>query len=411
MKVAHVNYSDIDGGAARAAYRIHHALRRHGIDSRMYVSTASAGDWTVETPGGRWLSKVEMFRQTLGSSLTRVICTDPQNHCFPAILPSRWPRRLNRLDVDVIHLHWIDAETMSIADVGRLRQPVVWTLHDMWAFSGTEHFTEDFRWRDGYQRENRPARASGFDLNRWVWRRKMKHWRQPMHIVAPSRWLADCVGNSVLMKDWPVTTIPLAIDTDVWRPIDKALARRILRLPVEGPLLLFGAIGGTQDPRKGFDLLKAALNQLRGEVVGMELVVVGQLAPREPLDLGFPIHFAGHLHDDISMCLHYSAADAVVVPSRQESFSNVCAEAHACGTPAVVFDANALANIVEHEKTGYLAKPFEAEDLARGIRWVMADAERSAVLSTQSRQAAVAKFSYSVVAEQYLHLYERVCGL
>ena len=122
---------------------------------------------------------------------------------------------------------------------------------------------------------------------------------------------------------------------------------------------------------------------------GLELVVLGQCPPREPLDLGFPIHFAGYLHDDVSLCLHYSAADAVVVPSRQESFSNVCAEANACGTPAVVFNASALGNIVEHEKTGFLAKPFDTEDLARGIHWVMADAERRAALGFESRQAAV----------------------
>jgi glycosyltransferase involved in cell wall biosynthesis len=409
MKVAHINYSDIGGGAGRAAYRIHHALRRHGINSRMYVASASAGDWTVETPTGAWLSKIDRLRPFLGTFLASVLCMDSQSRFLPAILPSRWPKLLNSLDTDVTHLHWVAREMMSIADIGRLRGPVVWTLHDMWAFAGSEHFTEDFRWRDGYSRHNRPANESGFDFNRWVWRRKKKHWRHPMHIVAPSLWLADCARQSTIMHDWCVSVIPNAIDTEVWRPIDKTLARRLLQLPSEVPLLLFGAQGGTRDPRKGFDLLKGALDQLRNEIPGLELLVLGQSPPKEPLDLGFPVHFAGHLHDDVSLCLHYSAADAAVVPSRQESFSNVCAEAHACGTPAVVFNANSLGNIVEHEKTGYLAKPFDTQDLARGIRWVIADAGRHAVLSAQSRQAAVAKFSYPVVAEQYLQLYEKVC--
>jgi glycosyltransferase involved in cell wall biosynthesis len=230
-----------------------------------------------------------------------------------------------------------------------------------------------------------------------------------MHIVAASRWLADCIAQSVVMRDWPVTPIPLAIDTEVWRPVDKAVARRILGLSTDGPLLLFGAIGGTRDPRKGFGLLKRALDLLRGELLCLELVILGQSPPKDAPDFGFPVHYAGHLNDDISMCLYYSAADAVVVPSRQESFSNVCAEAQACGTPGVAFDASALSSIIDHEKTGYLAKAFDTEDLAAGIRWVLTDVDRRARLSRQSRIAAVAKFSYPVVAEQYIRLYETVC--
>ena len=300
---------------------------------------------------------------------------------------------------------------MSIADIGKIQKPVVWTLHDMWGFCGAEHFTDDFRWRDGYSRHNRPAYESGFDLNRWTWKRKLKHWRRPVHVVAPSRWLADCASHSALMQDRSVTLISHAIDTDAWRPIDKMLARRILRLPVEAPLLIFGALGGTISPRKGFDLLKCALEHLRGEMLGMELVILGQLAPREPLNLGFPVHYAGYLQDDIGLRLYYSAADAVVLPSRQDNLPNVGVEAQACGAPVVAFDACGLPDIVEHEKTGYLAEVFDTQDLARGIRWVLDGAERRAMLSTQSRQAAVARFSYPVVAEQYLQLYKTVAGL
>jgi len=408
MKVVQVNYFDIYGGAARAAYRIHHALRRHGIDSHMYVSRASAGDWTVWKPDSFVTNAMNSFRQHFGASLTHVLRTESPTLLSPAILPSRWPHRLNKSYADVIHLHWVNFEMMSVADIGKLREPVVWTLHDMWGFCGAEHYTEEFRWRDGYSRQNRPAYESGFDFNRWTWQRKLKHWRQPMHIVAPSRWMADCARHSAIMHDWPVSVVPNPIDTEAWQPIDKKLARKLLHLPIDGPLLLFGAMGGTHYSIKGFDLLKSALDLLRGEMAGLELVILGQLAPREPLDLGFPIHYAGHLHDDISLCLYYSAADAVVVPSRQENLGNIGVEAHACGTPVVAFDVGGLLDIVEHEKTGYLAKHFDTEDLARGIRWVMDGAERRTILSTQSRQAAVARYSYPVVAEQYLQLYKTV---
>jgi glycosyltransferase involved in cell wall biosynthesis len=313
------------------------------------------------------------------------------------------------LDADVLHLHWLGYEMVSIADIAKLRKPTVWTLHDMWAFCGAEHFTEDFRWRDGYLRNNRPVHESGFDLNRWTWQRKLKHWRKPINIVAPSQWLADCARQSALMSGWPVSVIPNAIDTEAWRPVDKALARKILGLPIESPLLLFGAIGGTRDPRKGFDLLRSALDHLRGEIKGLELVVLGQPPPKQPMDLGFPIHFAGHLHDDISMTLFYSAADALILPSRQDNLPNVGIEALACGTPVVAFNACGLPDIVGHKETGYLANAFDTRDLAEGVRWVVADTDRRARLSSRSRTAAVARFSYPVVAEQYLKLYQTLC--
>lgn len=409
MKVSHVNYSDINGGAARAAYRIHRALLQYGIDSRMQVIRALAGDSTVQPAPPAWMGKKDGLRTRFGESVVKLLHTENRILHSAEVLPSAWPRRLNGSDADVIHLHWLGYELMSIADIARLRKPVLWTLHDMWAFCGAEHFTKDFRWRDGYLPGNRPPYESGFDLNRWTWQRKLKHWKKPIHIVAPSRWLAECAAQSVVMRDWPITQIPLALDTNVWQPVDKAAARKILGLPAGCPLLIFGAIGGTRDPRKGFDLLKSALDHLRNEIPDLELIVLGQAQPTKSVDLGFPIHYAGHLHDDITMSLYYSAADAAVVPSRQESFSNVCAEAQACGTPVVVFDATALSNIVQHEETGYLARAFDTQDLAEGIRWVVSDSSRREKLSRQARDTAVAKFSYPVVAEQYTKLYESLC--
>jgi glycosyltransferase involved in cell wall biosynthesis len=251
----------------------------------------------------------------------------------------------------------------------------------MWAFCGAEHYTDDLRWRDGYRRDNRPAYERGFDLNRHPWQRKRRHWRRPMHIVCPSQWLADCVKASALMADWPVLVVPNPLDTDRWRPIEQRLARELLGLPLDAPLLLFGAMGGGRDPRKGFDLLLAALEQLRVEpsLEELQLVVFGQLAPREPPELGFPVHYTGHLHDDLSLRALYSAADLLVVPSRQDNLPNTGVEAHACGTPVV-------------------AQPFELHDLAAGIRWVLADPARRQVLGHAARQRAVQLWNPARVA-------------
>jgi len=408
VKIALVNSYDIIGGAARAAYRIHQALLRHGVDSTMHVNQAEVDDWTVQGPIGNWHKTRHRVRLNLGRNAKRPLKTgNPVIHS-PALMPSLWPMRLNALAADIVHLHWINDEMFSIADIGRIRKPIVWTLHDMWAFCGAEHYTEEFRWREGYQRDNRPDYESGFDLNHWVWRRKRKKWRQPMQIVTPSRWLAECVRESALMRDWPVTVVPYALDTDVWRPIDKQQARELFGLPLDTPILLFGAIGGSRDPRKGFDLLQSALQHLNGEIPSLHLVVCGQSAPEEPPDFGFPVHYTGRLHDDFSLRVLYSAADALVIPSRQDNLPNTGVESLACGTPVVAFDTCGLPDIVQHQKTGYLARAFDTEELAKGIRWLLADRARHTELSANARHNAVTRFAFPAVAARYMEVYRTV---
>jgi glycosyltransferase involved in cell wall biosynthesis len=164
------------------------------------------------------------------------------------------------------------------------------------------------------------------------------------------------------LAGWPVTVIPYLLDLQVWAPLVKHQARALLNLPQDRPLVFFGADGGTRDPRKGADLLLQTLQLLRSQVAGtaleqLELVVFGQSRPSQVPDLGFPIHYSGPLHDDISLPLLYAAADVMVIPSRQDNLPNTGLEAHACSTPVV-------------------AQPFDPHSLAASIRWVLEDPQR-----------------------------------
>jgi glycosyltransferase involved in cell wall biosynthesis len=412
MKSVCVNNSDIIGGAARAAYRIHHALRDSGIDSQMVVNEAVSGDWTVQGPASKWARTTGRIRAHLATPARKLLNTGNPIIHSPALVSSRWPERLNASDADVVHLHWVQGEMLSIADIGRIRKPIVWTLHDMWAFCGAEHYTTDHRWRDGYRSNNRPSHESGFDLNRNTWQRKRKHWRRPLQIVCPSHWLADCVRASALMGDWPVSVVPNPIDTDRWQPIDQRLARQLLGLPQGCPLLLFGAMGGGNDPRKGIDLLLAALAQLSADanLQDLQLVVFGQRAPQSPPQLSFPLHFTGHLHDDLSLRALYSAADVMVIPSRQDNLPNTGLEAHASGTPVVAFNTGGLADIVADRLTGALAVPFDSSSLAVAIRWVLEDPQRRRALGFAARERAERLWVPSLVATMYSKIYNTVAS-
>jgi len=326
--------------------------------------------------------------------------------------------------IDLVHLHWLGNSTLSIEEVGRLTMPLVWTLHDQWAFCGAEHYTSpplagesassDERYALGYNPASRPSHESGPDLNRRTWLRKQNSWRRPGHtpmqIVCPTAWLADCARRSALMADWPITVIAYPIDLQVWAPFDQLQARSLLNLPLDRPLVLFGADRGTRDPRKGADLLLQALQLLHTKVAGtaleqLELVVFGQSRPASPLDLGFPIHYSGSLHDDLSLRLLYAAADLFVIPSRQDNLPNTGLEAHACATPVVAFRTGGLADIVADRSTGALAEPFEPASLAAAIGWVLEDPQRCQLLGAAARQRAERLWDPALVAGMYAEVY------
>jgi glycosyltransferase involved in cell wall biosynthesis len=412
MKVIHINFSDTMGGAARAAYRIHSSLRQADIDSRMWCNHSLSGDWTVEGPNLKRDKALVLLRKQLGITFSKTLKTSNPILHSPAILPSNWVHKINASDADVVNLHWVAGEMLSIKDIARIKKPVVWTLQDMWAFCGAEHYTNSQRWMDGYWANNRPEDEAGFDLNRWTWERKLKNWKQPIQIVTPSDWLGECVARSALMKIWPVSIIPNPINTASWTPIKKTVARSLLGLSPGKSFLLFGAVEGTTNYYKGFDLLLAALTHLKGYAVAkdLQIIVFGKRPAKISLeDFSFPIHFAGYLHDDISLRLYYSAADVMVTPSRLEAFGQTASEAHACGTPVVAFNNSGLSTVVSHQKTGYLAKAFDVTDLAYGISWVLKE-KKNDFLNTNARLKAEESFSYPHIAEQYRLVYKKVIG-
>lgn len=407
LRVTHYS-SDRLGGAARAALRLHAAFRKHQIfDSKMVVAVKANDDFTISGLN-------DGFRGRLGSIVKSAVDALPRRlSSMPGNMPrsAGWATRLTAKDVnsnpsDVAHLHWVNGAFLSVEEIGKITKPLVWSLHDMWAFCGAEHLapdTPDARWRSGYTAS---SDIDGFDFDRWVWRRKKISWKKPIHIVAPSRWLADCVTQSSLMRNFPVHVIPNTLDVDVYKPMNKAEARSLLNLPQNRKLILFGAIKGTQLTYKGWDLLMPALQAVANSYQDTDAVIFGQSQPEESPDVQLPVHWMGHVYDDFTLAAIYSAADVLVIPSRQEAFGQTGAEAHACACPVVAFNATGVRDIVEHGLTGYLAEPYSSEDLARGIRWVLCDNMRQLQLSKEARKRAMRLWAYETVIGQYKKIYE-----
>ncbi|RRR69520.1 MAG: glycosyltransferase [Candidatus Viridilinea halotolerans] len=413
MNPLHLTFSDGSGGADRAALRLHQAMLQQGVASRMQVALKERNDPAIEGSRSEWQRSMLFNRSRVASVGLRLQRPADHNPRSLALLPSGRVHRLNREHADLLHFHWICGEMLSVEDIGRLRKPLVWTLHDMWPFCGAEHYATDgpeARWRHGYTTANRPAAQRGLDLDRWVWQRKQRAWRRPIHLVAPSQWMADCARASALMHDWPVRVIPNPLALNAFRPVPQPLARQLLNLPPDQPLVLFGAIGGGQDQRKGWDLLQATLAQLAGTMPNVAGVIFGQTQPPAPPRLGLPLYWMGHMHDDLSLALLYSACDVMVVPSRLDNLPQTGTEAQACGCPVVAFNVGGLPSVVEHQQTGYLAQPFAIDDLAAGIAWVLESAERQQRLAAQARARAERLWAPEVVVAQYREVYQRALG-
>jgi len=412
MNVLLLNTSDITGGAARAAYRLHQGLQSIGINSQMLVQDKSSNDKTVAAPKTNLSESIAKTRITFDALPLKLYPQRRDAIFSPQWLPDTVIHRVTQLNPDVINLHWINSGYLQIETVAKLKRPIVWTLHDMWAFTGGCHYSQDCdRYTASCGTCPQLHSSKDWDLSRWVWQRKAKAWiNLNSTVVAPSSWLAKCASSSSLFKDLRVEVIPNGIDTERYRPINRQVARELLHLPQDKHLILFGAVKATSDQRKGFHLLQPALQDLSksGWQDELELVIFGASQPVNPPNFGFKVHYLGTLSEDLSLALVYSAANVFVLPSTQENLANTVMEALACGTPCVAFNIGGMPDMIEHQKNGYLAQPYKIEDLAQGITWVLKSEERNQNLSHRAREKAEQEFSLEIQARRYLSLFTKI---
>jgi glycosyltransferase involved in cell wall biosynthesis len=404
MKVLHVNYSD-KGGAAIALLRLHDALCSAGIDSQclFFRATSDAHNSFCSSVATKKINGLQ-------NKIMSLICgpSDPVIRSVN-LFHTGLGDYLNGCDADVIHLHWINAESISVRELAKIKKPIVWTMHDMWPFCGAEHYTTSTRFIDGYDESSYRSTSKElrrpFDLDRWVWEKKNRYWKGlDLHPVAVSQWLGGLAAESKLLKKRDISVIHNTLDMGVFREMDKEQARKRLGLPLGKKIILFGSSGNRLE-RKGFDLLKAALGILSQQMGDdLAMAVFG-----ESLDgdiAGIPTRWFGNIKEAERLAMLYNACDVMCVPSRLESFGQTASEAQACGVPVVAFNTTGLQDIVEHGVGGYLASPYDCNDFAHGLRVVLeaGDAVYRKMCVSASNKAR-ATFSPNLIAAKYIDLY------
>lgn len=409
MKIVIVNTLDIEGGAARAAYRLHRALLAEGVDSRMLVQSKTSDDYTVIGPASKIQKGLGKIRPILDAVPLWRYKNRTQTLFSPAWVPfSNTVDQINALEPDVVHLHWVAGGMIRIEELVRIKAPIVWTLHDNWAFTGGCHIMWDCeKYKAACGACPRLGSNIEKDLSRKTFKRKRKAFSkiEDVTIVGLSNWLVGCAKESALLSNRNVVFLPNPMDTQAFFPIDKKVARGILNLPKEKKLILFGAMSSVSDINKGYKELSLALEKLK--TPDAELIVFGASQSQKSETFSQKAHYLGRLHDDISLRVLYSAADVMIVPSRQEAFGQTASESMACGTPVVAFGATGLLDIIDHKVNGYLAEAYNVEDIAKGVDWIL-QTDDYPILSMAARQKVIDYFDYKIVAPEYIKLYRTV---
>jgi len=407
-----VNTNDIFGGAARSAYRLHRELLKNEIDSSMFVQSKLSDDYTVKQRNTKYQKIMAKLRPHFDAMPKMVYRNKRSIPWSVNWLPNFNIKHLNLMQADILHLHWICAGFIPILALKDICAPIVWTLHDSWAFTGGCHIPHDcFHYHESCGKCPQLGSRYYLDLSNIIWKQKQYVYKKKdILIVTPSNWLAKCAKSSTLLSDKQIEVIPNGIDCNIYKPIDKKNARNILGINQNEKIILFGAINSINDSNKGFQFLHSALKMMYRiyDNKNIRIIIFGASSPEVKVDFYYPVQYIGHLHDDFSLALLYSAADVFVCPSKMESFSNTVAESLSCGLPSIAFNISGTVELIEHLQNGYLAKAYEPIDLANGIMWILEDERRWQFLSKNARNKMLNNYDISIIAKKHIDLYQKI---
>ena len=407
MKIVHLVSGELNGGAARGAYWLHKALLKRGIDSKViYSGLDRSGDEEISVRTNNW-ARMKLIASSRIASMPLRAYRRRHDTTFHLGLDGIAIEKIPDVaKADLVHLHWIN-QLVPLSSLKRLNKPIVWTLRDMWPFTGGCHYAMGCeRYKTGCGTCPQLNSRHNIDLSSLgIWL-KRRAYVTPIQFVGISTWITNCARESFVVKNRPVRTILNGIDLESFFPINRIEARKILGLDPLKPIVLIGA-GAISDYYKGLDLFQEAWKHFRREDVS--LCVFGHVRTTDIESIDRSAICFGFLNDPIAQRVVYSAANVFVAPSRYEAFGKTIVEALACGVPVVCFDSTGPKDIIQHQKCGYLARPFDSEDLRFGIRWVLdrTDTEFSEI-SEYGVKRVQEIFDSIKIAEQYHSLYQNI---
>lgn len=425
MNILHYATHDILGGAAKATYRLHNALRSNGHASHLYVRYKSSKDQDVfGVPQGMlWKSRYDRLKLIVNPIKSKVPKAQYMfNYDHTAYLNYKYIFKETSELIDVIILHWITS-FINVNVIKRLyvhyKCPIVWILMDQEPMTGGCHYSFGCV---GYTLKcgKCPLLSSDKenDISRRLWEKKKIFLQQlPITFVAGTEWLQNKLMMSSLFKNHNIQRIPIGIDQNIYRPINRNTAREILHIPIGSKVILFGAVL-LNDRRKGGEYFLDALHALNNIVekeskhLRKEDIFVLIAGNETPLNGNIPFAYKsiGYLSDDITLALAYQAANVFVSTSIEDAGPMMIPEAMMCGTPVVSFNVGGAPDIITHTVNGYLSREKDIHDLARGIYTILASERNETDIMNVCRKSAYDLHSFDIVLGKYENLFRSLLG-
>jgi len=416
MKVTLINTSDAGGGAPAACLRLLKALHTQKVEAKLLVQYKKTGEKRVQGIVTGLFSRLRAKFDFLCERLPFIFFHERDKsvrfafsraNAGKSIKDEKWIK-----DADILHLHWTNSGFLSIADLKELvdtGKPIVWTLHDMWAFTGGCHYSgvcNHFINQCGdcyFLRDEEPN-----DISYDGWLRKAAMYADAKNItfVACSQWLAGVAKQSSLLQNFRITSIPNPIDTNVYKPVNKLDMREKWHINPFAKVILFGA-ANINDRRKGITYLVDALNHLTIDCPDkglVEVVIFGKNKHFDVNQVPFNVNELSLITSQEELAEVYGMADVFVLSSIEDNLPNTVMESLACGTPVVGFNTGGIPEMIDHQKNGYLAEFKSSSDLAKGIYEMLYVADKEA-FSLNARNKVLTDYNNEKVAKQYMEVY------
>lgn len=406
MRVLHVSGAGVSGGgAARATYRLHTGLREAGVDSRVLVGYDDTSDPTVDgTSGVRGRLRQAARRRITKLPLYRYPNRDPEPFSL-AWVPERRLAQIRAHDPDIVHLHWVAGGFLRPKTIAAIDVPVVWTLHDMWPFTGGCHVSGTCsKYQDHCMKCPQLGASNKKDLSHQLFNRKKKYLKNKrIHLVAPSSWMKKCAVDSSIFSNNPIRVIHNGLRTDSFYPRDYSYFENEHGISNNKTVVCFGS--SYQSKFKGMKLMYEVAESINS-LDNIQMICFGAPPPEQLTNLS-SVSYIGYL-DDTHIKYAYSDADIFIMPSKVESFGQMASESLASGTPVVAFEATGIRDVVDHKHTGYLAEPYKPDDIVNGVKWIGEKSCRINDLNRQARKTAVEKFDINIISQQHINLYKSI---
>lgn len=374
LKVVHVLSMDW-GGAAIAALRLHEAMLKQGLNSKVLVKRQSQKhikhSYQFQQPPETYTfsqkikNKYKQYKNIIKGKDKPIdyLKNAPEGfHQFTLPL-NKYHIESHPLvqEAEIVHLHWVADFINYTSFFKNINKPVVWTMHDMNPFTGGCHYSMDC---NKYETLclNCPQLQGVVNPDYAYEVQKIKKEAlesfNGLHVVTPSQWLSDCSKKSVVLNGKKHYVINNGIDPTIFKRRDQNYSRDLLGLPLNKKIILFVAGSLTCKP-KGYHLLTDAFEKLAVDK-DIVLCAIGEnktgITHQNIIELS-PIN------DERLMSCAYSAADVFVTPSLADNYPNTIVEAQLCGTPVIGFPIGGIKEMIEHGISGLVCPEVKAEKL------------------------------------------------